>query len=81
MISEFVAKGEVELGMLVITQILTTPGVELVGPIPQELQFYVAWSGGISANSSAPKTAAELLQFLTGPAALPVLKAQGMERG
>jgi molybdate transport system substrate-binding protein len=80
-VSELVAKGEVELGMVVITQILTTPGVELVGPIPQELQFYVAWSGGISANSSAPKTAAELLQFLTGPAALPVLKAQGMEPG
>jgi hypothetical protein len=79
MISEFVAKGEVELGMLVITQILTTPGVELVGP--QELQFYVAWRGGISANSPARKTAAELLQFLTGPGALPVLKAQGMERG
>ncbi len=35
-VSELVAKGEIELGMVVITQIVTTPGVELVGPIPSE---------------------------------------------
>lgn len=80
-VSELVAKGEIELGMVVITQIMTTPGVELVGPIPEELQYYVRWSGGVSANSAAPETAKELLRFLAGPTALPVLKAQGMEPG
>jgi molybdate transport system substrate-binding protein len=80
-VSELVAKGEIELGMVVITQILTTPGVELVGPIPQEIQSYVSWSGGVSANSAAPEMAKELLKFLTGPAAAPVLKTQGMEPG
>src|SRR6266576_811309 len=34
-VSELVAKGEIELGMVVITQIMTTPGVELVGPRPR----------------------------------------------
>jgi molybdate transport system substrate-binding protein len=80
-VSELVAKGEIELGMVVITQIMTTPGVELVGPIARELQFYVAWSGGVSANSTAPNVAKDLLKFLTGPAAIPVLKTQGMEPG
>jgi molybdate transport system substrate-binding protein len=50
-VSELVAKGEVELGMVVITQILTTPGVELVGPLPPEIQSYVTFTGGVSANS------------------------------
>jgi len=80
-VSELVAQGEIELGMVVITQILTTPGVQLVGPIPRELQFYIAWSGGVSANSAAPNVAMELIKFLTGPTALPVLKVQGMEPG
>jgi len=80
-VSELVAKGEIELGMVVTTQILTTPGVELAGPIPRELQFYVAWSGGVSANSTVPNVAKALIKFLTGPIALPVLKAQGMEPG
>jgi molybdate transport system substrate-binding protein len=67
--------------MVVITQIMTTPGVDLVGPIPHEVQSYVRWSGGVSTKSTAPQTAKELLKFLTGPIALPVLKAQGMEPG
>ena len=80
-VSELVAKGEIELGMVVITQIMTTPGVELVGPIPREIQSYVRWSGAVSANSAAPQVARDLLKFLTGPTALPVLKKQGMELG
>jgi molybdate transport system substrate-binding protein len=80
-VSELVAKGEIELGMVVITQIMTTPGVDLVGPIPHEVQSYVRWSGGVSTNSAAPETAKELLKFLTGPITLPVLKAQGMVPG
>ena len=80
-VSELVAKGEIELGMVVITQIMTTPGVDLVGPLPREVQSYVRWSGGVSANSAAPQAAKELIRSLTGPAALPVLKAQGMEPG
>jgi len=80
-VSELVAKGEVELGMIVITQILTTPGVELVGPLPPEIQSYVAFTAGISANSKVPEAARDLIKFLTGPIATPVIKAQGMEPG
>jgi molybdate transport system substrate-binding protein len=73
------AKGEVELGIVAITQILTTPGVELVGPLPAEIQFYSAFGGAVSSNSNAPDAARELLKFLKSPTAIPVIKAQGME--
>jgi len=80
-VSELVAKGEIELGVVVITQILTTPGVELVGPLPPEIQYYTAFVGGISAKSTASGAARDLLKFLTGPVAVPVIKSQGMEPG
>ena len=80
-VSELVAKGEVELGMVVITQILTTPGVDLVGPLPPEIQSYVVFTAGVSANSKGPDVAMDLIKFLTGPIATPVIKAQGMEPG
>jgi molybdate transport system substrate-binding protein len=80
-VSELVAKGELELGVVVITQILTTPGVELVGPLPPEIQFYTVFVGGISAKSKAPDAARNFLKFLTGPVAIPVIKSQGMEPG
>ena len=81
MVSELVAKGEVELGMVVSTQILTTPGVELVGPLPPEIQSYVIFTTGVSARSGAPDAAMDLIKLLTGPVAAPVIKRQGMEPG
>src|SRR6266571_2063538 len=79
LVSELVAKGEVELGMVVITQILTTPGVELVGPLPPEIQSYVVFTAGVSVNSRVSDAAKQLMKFLTGPTAIPVIRAQGME--
>jgi molybdate transport system substrate-binding protein len=78
-VSELVANGDVELGMVVITQILTTPGVELVGPLPPEIQSYVAFVAGVSVSSQAPDAARQLIKFLTGPTATPAIRAQGME--
>jgi molybdate transport system substrate-binding protein len=78
-VSELVAKGEVELGIVVITQILTSPGVDLVGPLPPAIQSYITFSGGVSARTRHPDAARRLLAFLTGPAAVSVMKAQGME--
>jgi molybdate transport system substrate-binding protein len=80
-VSELVAKGEIELGMVVITQILTTQGVELVGPLPEEIQTYVTFTAGVSANSKVPDAARALMMFLKGPTAVPVIKSQGMEPG
>lgn len=78
-VSELVAKGEVELGLVVITQILTTEGVDLVGPLPSEVQSYITFAAGVSANSRAPTAAKELLKFLQGPRATSVMRSQGME--
>jgi len=80
-VSELVANGELELGVVVIAQILTTPGVELVGPLPSEIQFYTMFVAGISANSKVGDAAQDLIKYLTGAAAIPVIKSQGMEPG
>jgi molybdate transport system substrate-binding protein len=80
-VSELVAKGEIELGIVVITQILTTPGVDFVGPLPPEIQSYVVFTAGVSANSKAPDAAKDLIKFLNGSIATPVIKAQGMDPG
>lgn len=80
-VSELVAKGEIEVGMVVMTQILTTPGVDLVGPLPAEIQSYVSFVGAVATNSHAPDVARALLKFLIGPVAVPIVKSQGMEPG
>jgi molybdate transport system substrate-binding protein len=80
-VSTLTANGQIELGIAIITQIVTTPGVELVGPFPPELQRYYIFPGAVSTASSAPDAALALLRFLKAPAAAPVIRAQGMEPG
>jgi molybdate transport system substrate-binding protein len=78
-VSELVSRGEIELGIVVITQILTTPGVALAGPLPPEIQSYITFTGGISANSKSVDAVKELVAFLKSPAAIAVMRSQGME--
>jgi molybdate transport system substrate-binding protein len=77
--SELVAKGEIELGIVVITQTFTAPGVELAGPLPVKIQMYAAFGGAVSAGSKASDAARDLLTFLKSPTAIRVIKGQGME--
>ena len=78
-VSELVAKGEVELGLVVITQILTTPGVELAGPLPPEIQSYVPFVAGVGTRAPQAEAARALIRFLRGRVALRVIRSQGME--
>jgi len=78
-VSQLVRDGEIELGIVVITQILTTAGVSLAGPLPPEIQSYITFTGGVSTKSQMPGTARELLRLLQSPAAIRVMRSQGME--
>ena len=77
-VSELVSRGEIEIGIVVITQILTTDGVALAGPLPSEIQSYITFTAGISAESKSIDAAKELLKVLKSPAAIDVMRSQGM---
>lgn len=76
---EAVANHEVELALSPISEIIGVPGAQLAGALPAEDQWYLVLSGAVSAASKAPAQSKALMQFLTAPSALPVLKANGME--
>jgi molybdate transport system substrate-binding protein len=76
-----VTNGDVEIGMTQISEILPYPGVELVGPLPPDIQTYTTFSAGISAAAKNAEAAAALIKFLTTPDAKAVIKAKGMEPG
>jgi molybdate transport system substrate-binding protein len=80
-VSQLVSRGEIELGIVVITQILTTDGVSLAGPLPPGIQSYITFTGGVSVNSQALEAANELMRMLQAPRAISVMRSQGMEPG
>jgi molybdate transport system substrate-binding protein len=78
-VGDLVARGEAEIGVTAISTLMATRGVEVVGPLPPEIQSYVLFEAGLSANSIEPDAGRDLIKFLTGPAAVRVMKSKGME--
>lgn len=74
-----VAAGKTELVISLVPEIQFFPGVELVGPIPADLQSYVNFAGGVGSNARDVDGAKALLKFLASPEVKSVLKSKGME--
>ena len=66
---EVVARGEADMVVVVATRITGVPGVDLVGPIPEDLQTKIGFAAGLSASAKERDAAQALIRFLTAPAA------------
>ena len=77
---EKVAKGEAAIGLAETTEIMLSPDVEAVGPLPPEIQRFTTFAAAIpaSANQAAAKA---LVDYLLSPPAVRVFKAMGLECG
>jgi molybdate transport system substrate-binding protein len=76
-----VANGDAELGVQQISELMAAGGVDIVGPLPAELQNTTQFSAGVPVNAKAPDAGRALIAFLATPAACAVLKAKGLEPG
>jgi molybdate transport system substrate-binding protein len=75
---EALVAGEVELAAAQIPELMAVPGVDVVGPLPAELQTITIFSVGLAAEAKETAAAKALIQFLAGPAAASVYKAKGL---
>ncbi len=80
-VSEAVSKGDVEIGLTQISEIVPYPTVELAGPLPAEIQTNTVFGAGVAAATKSHDAAAALVKFLTSPPAAAALKAGGMDPG
>jgi molybdate transport system substrate-binding protein len=78
-VATHVADGEAEIGIHQISEILPVKGVVLVGPLPAEIQNFTIYSAGVATAAPDGATASAFVKFLSGPHALPIIKAKGME--
>ncbi|MET0539745.1 MAG: substrate-binding domain-containing protein [Xanthobacteraceae bacterium] len=76
-IVQSVASGEVELGVFLLN-VLTAPGLDVVGPFPAELQQEVIFTAAIGAGSKEAEAGKEFIVYLKSPAAVAAIKAKGM---
>jgi molybdate transport system substrate-binding protein len=79
--ADAVAKGDVEIAMTQVSEILPVAGAELVGPLPADIQVNTVFAIGVSTAAKNADGAAALIKFLTAPPAAAVIKSKGMEPG
>jgi molybdate transport system substrate-binding protein len=79
LVGDLVAKGEAELGVQQISELLPVPGIEIVGPLPPELQKLTVFSAGLFTGANEPQVAKALVALLTSPSARPVYVRKGLE--
>jgi molybdate transport system substrate-binding protein len=74
-----IARGEAELGFQQISELKPIAGIDLVGPLPPDLQKITIFSAGIVVGSKEAEAAKALIAFLASPAAAAAIRESGME--
>jgi molybdate transport system substrate-binding protein len=78
-VGTLVARGEVEIGFQQISELLPIPGIDYVGPLPQDAQRETIFSAGIVAWSGAQDLAHRVLEFFTSPTNAEAIAKTGLE--
>jgi molybdate transport system substrate-binding protein len=78
-VGEIVARGDAEIGFQQISELKPVAGIDIVGPLPDELQKITVFSAGIATVSKEPEAGKALIKFLASPAASAAIVKSGME--
>jgi molybdate transport system substrate-binding protein len=78
-VAEIVARGDAEIGFQQISELKPVAGIDIVGPLPDELQNVTVFSAGIASVSKEPDAGRALIKFLASPAASSAIIKSGLE--
>jgi molybdate transport system substrate-binding protein len=78
-IGTIIASGDCEIGFQQISELVHIKGIDIVGPLPAEVQRITVFAGGCPPGASNAAAAQALLRFFAAPAAQAELKKHGLE--
>ncbi len=74
-----IERGEAEIGVQQIAELMAVPGIAMVGPLPPELQCVTPFTAGIPTSAIHREAGRAFIEFLTTTVAQRVIKAKGLE--
>jgi molybdate transport system substrate-binding protein len=78
-VGTLVARGDVELGFQQLSELMHVPGVDVIGPLPPEIQVTTIFSAAVCTVSRCAAAAEALLSFFASPEADAAKRRHGME--
>ena len=79
-IIEAVVNGDADLAVFLLN-VITDPRLDVIGPLPREIQREVVYVSAVAASGKEPDAAKDFITYLISPAAAAVIKAKGMNPG
>lgn len=78
-VAALVAKGDAGLGVQQLSELIGQPGVDVIGPLPPEIQAVTIFSAGVAAASVEPEAARALVAYFASDQAHEAIRRHGME--
>ena len=77
-VSVLVSSGEAEIGLQLVSELMSNPDVDVIGLLPDELQLIATLSAGITTTARQPEPAKAFIRHLMTPAAMTIYKIKGL---
>lgn len=77
--AERLVSGEADLAVQQISELKQVEGIEVIGPVPHQLQTPAVFSAGRMVDAKQAEAAKALLRYLASPEVVPVLRQSGLE--
>ena len=74
-----VLRGEADIGIQQMAELMAVAGIDVVGPLPPDLQSVTTFTAGVPASASHADAGRAVIAYLTTPAAKVVIKGKGLE--
>jgi len=78
-VGRIAARGEAEIAVQQVSELMQADGIDIVGPLPDELQCVTVFSAGVFTSSAAATLAASFVDHLASPRFAAMIRAKGME--
>ena len=78
-VGTLVADGRAELGFQQLSELATLPGIDVIGPLPPDVQILTVFSGAVATRCERPGAARAALDFMSSTAAADVIRRHWME--
>jgi molybdate transport system substrate-binding protein len=79
LVGAVVARGDAEIGVQQLSELLPVSGIDILGPLPGTLQVAIVYAASVLPQSNHRHPAQTFVTFLRSPAAAHIIKERGME--
>lgn len=78
-VANVLRRGDADLGFQQVSELIDEKGIELVGPIPRDVQEVTVWSAGLYRDAPSAERARALIRFIRSPEAATIIRKHGLD--